>query len=117
MQQDYASGVENVNPFNVFTFIGDVTLFPESDNWVDTKSLSPIKGPTVEGNFLTTVRDFNADQHGLAPLQWNSWQTTWTGTSTSTSENRSRGKRRVRVRTTRTTTTTQDRPELVFALE
>ena len=107
LQQDYASGVENVNPFNVFTFIGDVTLFPESDNWVDTKSLSPIKGPTLEGNFLTTVRDFNADQNGFAPIQWNSWQTTWTGTSTSTSENRDRqGKRRIRVRTTRTTTTT-----------
>ena len=108
LEQSYASGVENVNPFNVFTFIGDAKLYPESDNWVDTKTLSPLKGPTLEGNFLTTVREYNADQNGFSPIHWNSWQTTWTGTSTSTSESRRRtGKgRRQEIRTTRTTTTT-----------
>ena len=56
IDQPYASAVENVNPFNVFTYVGDVVLYPENDNWVDTKSLSPLKGPVVEGNFMTTVR-------------------------------------------------------------
>ena len=32
------------NPFNVFTYVGDIELYPENDNWVDTKSLNPIKG-------------------------------------------------------------------------
>ena len=72
--------MENVNPFNVFTYTGDIELFPESDNWVDTKSLNPIQGPVVEGNFLTTVREYNADQNGFSPIHWNSWKTTWTGT-------------------------------------
>ena len=56
IEQSYSSAVENVNPFNVFTFTGQVELYPESDNWVDTKSLSPLKLPVIEGNFLTTVR-------------------------------------------------------------
>ena len=36
IDQPYASAVENVNPFNVFTYTGDIQLYPESDNWVDT---------------------------------------------------------------------------------
>ena len=71
IDQPYASAVENVNPFNVFTYTGDIELYPESDNWVDTTSLNPIQGPTVEGNFLTTVRDYNADQNGFSPIHWN----------------------------------------------
>ena len=84
VDQPYASAVENVNPFNVFTYTGDVKLYPESDNWVDTKSLSPLKLPVIEGNFLTTVREYNADQNGFSPIHWNAWKTTWTGTKTST---------------------------------
>ena len=113
IEQSYSSAVENVNPFNVFTFTGQVELYPESDNWVDTKSLSPLKLPVIEGNFLTTVREYNADQNGFAPIQWNSWKTTWTGTSVSTSVGgwRNSGKRRRdrTITTTRTTTTRQTR--------
>ena len=79
VDQPYASALENVNPFNVFTFIGDIKLTPESDDWVDTKTLAAIQGPTVEGNYQTTLRDFGADQNGLTPIQWGSWQTTWSG--------------------------------------
>ena len=110
IDQPYASAVENVNPFNVFTYVGDIELYPESDNWVDTKSLNPIKGPTVEGNFMTTVREYNADQNGFSPIHWNAWKTTWTGTSVSTDVGawrRQSGKgRRRRDRTITTTTTT-----------
>ena len=109
IDQPYASAVENVNPFNVFTYTGDIVLYPENDNWVDTKSLNPIKGPTVEGNFLTTVREYNADQNGFSPIHWNSWKTTWTGTSTTTdtgSWRRSGKNRRRRDRTITTTVTT-----------
>ena len=80
VDQPYASALENVNPFNVFTFIGDIKLTPESDDWVDTKTLSAIQGPTVEGNYQTSLREFGADQNGLTPIQWGSWQTTWSGT-------------------------------------
>ena len=116
IDQPYASAVENVNPFNVFTYTGDVELYPESDNWVDTKSLSAIQGPVVEGNFMTTVREYNADQNGFSPIHWNSWKTTWTGTNTERSvgawrgHGRSKGRhgeRQTRTITTKVTTTTR----------
>jgi len=116
IDQPYASAVENVNPFNVFTYTGDIELYPESDNWVDTKSLNPIQGPVVEGNFLTTVREYNADQNGFSPIHWNSWKTTWTGTDIQRSVGSWRGgggkgrtQRRRTITTTTTTTTQQSR--------
>ena len=116
IDQPYASAVENVNPFNVFTYTGDIELFPESDNWVDTKSLNPIQGPVVEGNFLTTVREYNADQNGFSPIHWNSWKTTWTGTDVqrqvgSWRDPGGKGRRQERrtITTTTTTTTKQSR--------
>ena len=36
IEQPYASRVENINPFNVFTYIGRITLTPGSDDWLDT---------------------------------------------------------------------------------
>jgi hypothetical protein len=110
VDQPYASAVENVNPFNVFTFSGDVELSPESDNWVDTTSLNPVQGPVVEGNFMTTVREYNADQNGFSPIHWNSWKTTWTGTDVNRQVGAWRdpgGKGRRQQRRTITTTTTQ----------
>ena len=77
--QPYASRTINVNPFNVFTFIGRIDLTPASDDWVDTVRL-PAKVENVEGDFTSTQKDLNIDPNtGFAPIQWGSWQTTWTG--------------------------------------
>ena len=54
--QPYASRTENVNPFNVFTFIGRVDLTPASDDWVDTKRM-PARVENVEGDFSAVSRD------------------------------------------------------------
>ena len=108
VDQPYASALENVNPFNVFTFIGDIKLTPASDDWVDTKSLSAIQGPVVEGNYMTSLREFNADQNGLSPIQWGSWQTTWSGAVEQTRQvTTGKGKRR----RTRTETFTRIRTD------
>ena len=82
IEQPYASRVENVNPFNVFTYIGRIDLTPASDDWVDTARL-PVNVINVEGNFQATRRELNVDQNGFAPIQWNSWRNTWSGTSSS----------------------------------
>ena len=76
--QPYASRVENVNPFNVFTFIGRIDLTPASDDWIDTNRL-PARVENVEGDFSAVARDLQIDQNGFAPIQWGSWQTNWTG--------------------------------------
>ena len=57
VDQPYASRVENVNPFNVFAFIGNIVLLPASDDWVSTRRL-PTRVTRIEGNFLATVEDF-----------------------------------------------------------
>ena len=88
--QPYASRTENVNPFNVFTFIGRIDLTPASDDWIDTVRL-PARVENVEGDFSAVSRDLQVDQNGFAPIQWGSWQTNWTGeTLTSTSQQQSR---------------------------
>ena len=76
--QPYASRTENVNPFNVFTFIGRIDLTPASDDWVDIERL-PARVENVEGDFSAVARDLQVDQNGFAPIQWGSWQTNWTG--------------------------------------
>ena len=76
--QPYASRTENVNPFNVFTFIGRIDLTPASDDWIDIERL-PARVENVEGDFSAVSRDLQVDQNGFAPIQWGSWQTNWTG--------------------------------------
>ena len=78
--QPYASRVENVNPFNVFTYIGRIDLTPASDDWVDTNRL-PVNVQNIEGNFRATRRRLRADSNGFGPVQWRSWRTNWTGES------------------------------------
>ena len=87
--QPYASRAENVNPFNVFTFIGRIDLTPASDDWIDTERL-PARVENIEGDFSSVSQDLQVDQNGFAPIQWGSWQTNWTGeTLTSSSQQRS----------------------------
>ena len=87
--QPYASRVENVNPFNVFTFIGRIDLTPASDDWIDIERV-PARVENIEGDFSTVSQDMGVDQNGFAPVQWGSWQTNWTGeTVQSTSQTRS----------------------------
>jgi len=78
IQQPYASRVENVNPFNVFTYIGRIDLTPASDDWVDTNRL-PANVRQIEGNFQQVSSELNVDQNGFAPIEWGSWTTNWTG--------------------------------------
>ncbi len=80
VKQPYASRTENVNPFNVFTFIGRIDLSPASDDWIDIERL-PARIENVEGDFSAVARDMQIDQNGFAPIQWGSWKTNWTGES------------------------------------
>ena len=82
--QPYCSRVENVNPFNVFAYIGRLDLYPSSDDWVDTRR-APDKVVNLEGDFTAQVQRFGGDTNtGLVPTQWNSWRTNWTSSSSRT---------------------------------
>ncbi len=78
IEQPYASRVENINPFNVFTYIGRITLTPGSDDWLDTSRV-PARVTQIEGDFQQVSSELNVDQNGFAPIQWRAWQTNWTG--------------------------------------
>jgi hypothetical protein len=81
----YASRTENVNPFAVFTFLGNVKLNPSSDDWFEVNRI-PDLITNVEGNYSNLVA--LANKTGLIGTVWNSWQNQWTGTPllTSTTE-------------------------------
>ena len=81
VDQPFATTVENINPYAVFTFIGSVDLNPFSDQWFETETVPAIVND-VEGNF-TAVRD-QAAEAGVLGTVWNNWQTQWTGTRTET---------------------------------
>jgi hypothetical protein len=54
IEQAFATTVENVNPFNVIVYNGDVKLSPEIDNWVRTIQL-PDKNINITLNSSRTV--------------------------------------------------------------
>ena len=111
--QPYASRVENVNPFNVIAWIGNLELNPASDIWKDTNRM-PNLVINREGNYDS----FIARNGGKAiNTVWNEWETYWTGEEITTKEWKEKtfanfvaGKgRRVMQTTTVTTTEKQSR--------
>lgn len=79
--QPFASRLENINPFAVFTFLGDIRLNPTSDDWFEVDR-RPDLVIDVEGNF-NTIKSL-AEQAGVLGTVWNSWQNQWSGVPTVT---------------------------------
>ena len=76
IEQPYGSRVENVNPFNVASFLGDMKLNPSSDDWFEIYRRPNIVN-NVEGNYNTV--NTLAEESGVLGTIWNSWQLAWTG--------------------------------------
>ena len=88
IEQAFATTVENVNPFNVIVYSGDIKLSPEIDNWVRTVQL-PDKNISITLNSSNTVvnnltNDVSVD---LAPIN--------TETSETVRLRRARGRRNI----------------------
>lgn len=73
ISQPLATKTLNVNPYNVFTFVGTIELKPALDEWKDTKRL-PDLVVNIDGNFSQI--EAQAEQLGTV---WGEWQTHWTG--------------------------------------
>jgi hypothetical protein len=74
--QTYASRLENINPFAIFTFLGDIRLNPSSDDWFETQRAPDIVR-NVEGSFNTIAA--LATEAGILGTIWNAWQVNWIG--------------------------------------
>jgi len=79
--QPYASRIENINPFSIFTFLGNVELNPPSDTWFEVNRRPDIV-QNQEGDFNTIAT--LAEKAGVLGTVWNAWETQWTGTSVTT---------------------------------
>jgi hypothetical protein len=78
VKQEYASRIENINPFAIFTFLGNMSLNPATDDWFEVDR-RPDLVVEVEGNF-NTLKSI-AEKSGVLGTVWNAWQTQWTGAS------------------------------------
>jgi len=84
IKQEYASRLENINPFAIFTFLGQVTLTPSSDDWFEVDRRPDIVNE-LEGNFSATLAI--AERAGVLGTIWNAWQNQWTGVPVNTRQN------------------------------
>jgi len=77
IKQIYASRVENVNPFLIVFYSGDIVINPDSDTWTDTKRVNAnIIEKTEE--YDNAVADLGINvQTGFSEVDWGSWETDW----------------------------------------
>lgn len=76
IEQPYASYAEYVNPYNVFTWSGDMKLSPETDNWKDTESRPEV---IIDQEGVYDSFKLLADATGVTGTVWNEWQANWSG--------------------------------------
>lgn len=81
--QPYATGVENINPYAIYSWIGSILLNPPSDTWFNTTRLPDVT--------ITDAGQYNSVVAALTPggslgTVWNEWKTDWTGVKQTTSQ-------------------------------
>ena len=99
IEQPYATRVENVQPYLLSQWVGQITLTPSGDEWFETE-VAPDLIINVEGNFDTVL----AENRNSIGTVWNAWETQWSGIVGTTTNNRWIGNALVErtVQTTRT---------------
>src|SRR6056300_1700404 len=82
LQQPYATKTENLNPFLVFDWIGDITLDPPVDEWKETR-VAPELVVNVNGTFDNLAINAGLDNTSVSEIpvgtEWNEWQDQWSG--------------------------------------
>jgi len=80
ISQDFATKVENVNPFHVIAFRGNVELTPASDSWQRTVRLDEdVREVNVSRDQVENVQTFNRT--------WGTQEMRWSDTTTNTVSN------------------------------
>ena len=79
LEQIYASRTENVQPFLVIFYQGDIKLNPDSDTWIDTQRINA-NLINETGAYDAAVSDLGIDvQTGFSEVDWGGWQTDFIG--------------------------------------
>lgn len=103
ISQPKASRIINVNPFNIFNYLGFITLYPPTDIWVETDQIDSVL-VNLEGDKDAWELIANSS----FTYEWGDWNTYWTGVDvdTNTTERTWRTAEAQFLETTTTTTTT-----------
>ena len=87
IQQLKGSVHENINPFAVRTYKGEVKFNPDSDNWYDTTKVGTL---TVNNDAHFEALKFIAENtDDLNGITWNDWETQWSSSSSKSSSSSS----------------------------
>jgi hypothetical protein len=80
VDQPYASKFVNVNPYNIFTWTGSVTLDPPGDEWKETERVPDLL-INEQGSFDTMVAALGNPNLESIEIDtvWNEWQDHWIG--------------------------------------
>jgi len=108
VEQPYASKYLNINPFNIFTWVGNVTLDPPGDEWKETNRVPDLL-INERGAFDTMVETLGNPNLASVEIDtvWNEWQDFWIGSSierVTGQGNRTQGNAIIRDRTIETST-------------
>ncbi len=76
INQEFASGVESVAPYDVVSWNGTIQLSPSSDDWFET-SVRPDVLVNLDGNFDGVK--FITDENDSFGTKWNCWRKNWLG--------------------------------------
>ena len=87
IDQPFATKTENLNPFLVFNWIGDIELDPPVDEWKETR-VAPEIVANVNGTFDNLAINAGLDNTSISEIpvgtEWNEWQDQWSGNPRST---------------------------------
>ena len=77
LTQIYASRVENVNPFLIVYYSGDMSINPDSDVWMDTKRVDASITYDTSA-YDSAIAQLGIDkQTGFSEVNWGAWETNW----------------------------------------
>jgi len=83
LSNPYATATENLNPFLVFNWIGNIELDPPVDEWKETRVAPEIVANSGIGSFDNLARDRGLNNASTTEIpvgtEWNEWQDQWTG--------------------------------------
>ncbi len=77
IEQQYASTTVNLNPYDTISFVGNVVLTPDQDDWFETETL-PEMTINIPGVFDTLTGDAGESVQELnLGTVWNEWNNNW----------------------------------------
>jgi len=81
VKQIYASRVENVNPYLIVFYTGEMKIHPDSDTWTDTKKVDANVIEQTEA-YDKKVEELGINvQTGFSEVDWGAWETDHIGES------------------------------------